>query len=500
MARSFLSLTIALAIAAVILGAGAPSAMAQPTISTTTATTPKPKEYPEVQAALKALNERKLDEALDDLRKAARMYSELPSEYIMMYRIMVQANQPNAARFWLEKAVTETPSDPEPWVILGSIALQDSRMAEAEIDFAKAEQLLGTYSNADRKGVIEQQTLSGMAQVAERRERWPEAQKRLEKFLEKSPEDLVALQRLARSMFWQKKVEEAYTVLKKAKDIDKKNAEKNKAREQLLPAEATMAQYYDAYERGAKYKKSANAETWYKYALRQAPNDLSLRAVVAVWALENGDIALAKDQAKEALRIEAADAALPQADRKYSGSTAGRMLSGYVALWEKQWADAEGYFEKVILEAPNDFAARNNIALALVEQDDPIKKRRAVEYAEGNYKNNKDNADAASTLSWVYFRTGQAFDQAGLAMDQVLKATNGNVSNPDTATYLAHILYHNGRKYEAKQILETIIGSGRPFSMQPEAKELYEKVKDEKAPAAAPAAGPTAPATTPKTP
>ena len=80
------------------------------------------------------------------------------------------------------------------------------------------------------------------------------------------------------------------------------------------------------------------------------------------------------------------------------------MLRGLVALWQKDWAEAEKYFEKIILENPNDFVAKNNMALALVEQDDPAKKQRALAYAEGNYEHNNNNPDALSTLGWVYFR------------------------------------------------------------------------------------------------
>ena len=93
---------------------------------------------------------------------------------------------------------------------------------------------------------------------------------------------------------------------------------------------------------------------------------------------------------------------------------------------------------------PNDFVARNNLALALVEQDDPAKKQRALAYAEANYRDNKNNPDALSTLGWVYFRRNE-FDQAGLALEQAIKATGGNLTNADTATYVAHILYHRSR-------------------------------------------------------
>ena len=98
--------------------------------------------------------------------------------------------------------------------------------------------------------------------------------------------------------------------------------------------------------------------------------------------MENGKIAFAKEQAEAALRIEAADADLAR-DRKYSGSNVGHMLRGLVALWEKDWPEAENDFQKVIVDDPNDFAARNNLALALVEQDDPAKKKKALAYAEG---------------------------------------------------------------------------------------------------------------------
>jgi tetratricopeptide (TPR) repeat protein len=199
--------------------------------------------------------------------------------------------------------------------------------------------------------------------------------------------------------------------------------------------------------------------------------------------LENGKLDLAKEQAKEALRIEEADASLPYAERKYPGSKVGHILRGYVALWEKDWPEAENDFQKVIVDDPNDFVARNNIALALVEQDDPVKKEKALRYAEANYKDNNKSPDALSTLGWVYFRRGE-FDKAGLALNQAVQAVGGVLNNPDTATYAAYILHHSEKDWQAKDILESVLNSKRPFSMKPEAEKLYEKVKDAKKPEA----------------
>ena len=454
-----------------------------------------------MRKGLEYIGQKQIDKALKEFHEASLKYPKLPTEYMIMYGIFAQAANgnpanANAARYWLEQAAQKTPSDPEPWVVLGGMALNEGRMAEAELDFAKAKELLGSYKNEQRKGFIQNQALSGMVTVAERRERWSEAQKLLEDFLKAEPNDIGALQRLARAKFWQRNPQEAYADLKKAKEIDLAkvaNDKTGKTHEQMLPAAAMMAQYYDEFERTQKYTgKNPNAEKFFKYAWEHSPDDLRLRVVVAQWALENGDLALAKEQAKQALRIEAKDQELPVAKQRYPHSTAGRMLSGFVAVWEKNWPEAENYFEKVFLEAPNDFNVKNNLALTLVEQDDAAKKNRALDYAMGNYKDNKDNqqkyAEAASTLSWVCFRRGD-YDTAGKAMEQALSAAGGNVSNADTATYLAYILSHNNRKYNAKQLLETFLNSGRPFTMKPEAKELYEKVKDEKPPETTPPSG-----------
>ena len=487
MARSFLSFTFALASATLILlGAGATPASAQPSTPAAPSAAPRPRQYPEAQEALNLLfGKRDYQGAIKKLEDAARRYPELPSAHVLMYQILSnpQVNQQNAALNELEVAVQQTPSDPEPYVLLGNIALQARRVAEATMDFDKAEQLLASYTNTERKGAMQQQTMSGKALLVESRGDWKAAETLLRDLLKLAPKDLVAHQRLARSLFWQGKAKDAYEVLKTAKKIDVANAKESGGREVFLTPEAIMAQYYDQFEG----PESVNPEKWFKAALKMAPDDLPTRQVVAVWALDRGKIAFAKEQAEAVLRIEAAD---PK-----KSSNLGRMLRGLVALWEKDWPEAENYFEKVIYEAPNDFGAKNNLSLALVEQDDPSKKARALAYAESNYSINKNNPDALSTLGWVYFRRNE-FDQARLALNQAIQATGGNLTNADTATYVAHVLYHQDQKWQTKEILQSILNSKRPFFMRPEAEKLFEKVKDATRPAET-NPGATPPAVTP---
>jgi Flp pilus assembly protein TadD len=463
-----------------LLGGGATPASAQPVTRTPTtpAAGPRQETYPEVRAALEELSKTgNIPNAIKKYEEASRKYPELSSAHVWMYGVLARVNQPNLARLQLDEAVKTNPSDPEPYVILGDIALQDRRLSEAGIDFEKAKQLLATYNTTViRKAAMEHDALSGMAGVAEAHENWKEAEQILRELLKLAPEDLVAHQRLARSLFLQGKAGDAYEVLRRAKEIDHANSRKNNTREIVLTPEAIMAKYYDELE-GPTSKKPM---IWFDAALKNAPKDLATRQVAATWALEKGNLPFAKEQADAILKIEAAD-------RKYSGSNVGHMLRGLVYLWEKRWEDAEKDFNSILFQAPKDFGARNNLALALVEQQDPAKKRRARELVEANQSDYPNNPNGLSTLAWVYFRLNE-FDLAGLTIQKCVGVL-GEKADSDTRTYLAYILDHRDEKWQAKNILEgVLLKSDRPFAMKKEAQELYDKVKTAAKPEVAPAA------------
>ena len=59
------------------------------------------------------------------------------------------------ARMMLERAVINAPSDPEAYVLLGNIALQERRVTEAEMCFNKSKELLASFSIPDRKKILE---------------------------------------------------------------------------------------------------------------------------------------------------------------------------------------------------------------------------------------------------------------------------------------------------------------------------------------------------------
>jgi cytochrome c-type biogenesis protein CcmH/NrfG len=462
MMRSFL-LPI---LAAACMVAGFRTASAQPPGQAAAA--PMQKQYPELQEAWQFLFNQNQAECVRRLEAAVRKYPELPSAHVLMYQEFANEGKPNTARYELEEAVRAEPGDPEPFIILGIIAMneREQRTAEAALDFERARRLLAVYARTVRKPVLEQQLLAGRAQLAEEQQDWKEAETLLRALLKAAPDDFIVLQRLAASLFRQAKVQEARAVVKEARKFQR-------SWQRGLTVRDIMGPYYDSPE------QAGVAEELFKESLEKAPDDLAARVNAADWGLRNGRIAFVKEQAEAALRIEAAGARLT--GRNAAGSKVGRMLRGVAALWEKDWLEAEHDFEKVYLESPSDFGARNGIALALVEQDDPAKKQRALDYAEANCRVDRSNQYALSTLCWVHFRRNE-FDQAASALEEAVKDGGGKLNNFDTVAYAAYIFHQRHRDWEAKTMLEAILKSGRSFSMKPEAEKLYQVVKDARKP------------------
>jgi len=136
------------------------------------------------------------------------------------------------------------------------------------------------------------------------------------------------------------------------------------------------------------------------------------------------------------------------------------------------------------LDSPSNFAATNNLALALCEEVDPVtlkpdnaKLQRALEYARQNYEAHQNNADACSTYGWVLFKKKE-YDQAIIALRGAVNASGGALS-PDTFYYLAMVEDIRNNKAQAKQIVEQIMKTERPFSKRKAARELLAKLEKE---------------------
>jgi tetratricopeptide (TPR) repeat protein len=424
-------------------------------VDATAATVPPADQIPEVKDAVERFKVQDFAGALKLLEAAVKKHADLPPAQIIMAQLFAQASLPGGVRNALERAVIDAPGDPEAYVILGDIAVSEARVTEADLLYTKSSSLLAAFKGSEkRKGLLQPRVLNGQARVAEARADWAAAQKLLEAWLKVDPKEANVMQRLARALFLQSKAGEAYNWLKKAKETDPN----------VLTPEAQLAQLYEQFpDEKEREKNHAEAKKWMADALKKAPKDLKTRLVAAQWALENGDIKEAKDYAAAAMQIN-------------DKSLDAMILRGVVDLFLKDYKGAERYFEAAHIQSPSNFAASNNLALALVEQDAPgseEKKNRALEYAENNARAYPRLAEAASTYGWVLYKKGRTEDA-----ERALRAaaSSGNIS-PDTAYYLAVVSSVRNRPEEAKQLLKAALDTRRPFSKKDEAQALLAKME-----------------------
>ena len=426
-----------------------------------------PEKLPGLDKAIDAFNKKQFEAATTFLEKAIENHPEYPPAEDIMADWFAQIGQMPNVRASFEKAVIKHPKDPQAYIFLGGFAKNEGRVTEADLLFTKAAELLKNFPNPKRKQGLEPRTVDGLAWAAEVRSDWPLAQKHLETFLMilealpkpdpgKTEEVKIkaaavggALQRLAHAKFEQGDAVKCLTDLRTAKSTDPTN---------VLTPEATLALFYE------QFGDHAHAVEWMGNALKAAPDDLKTRLAAAKWALTTGQIEDAKKQADEALKID-------------QSSMEAKVVRGIVSLFQKEFKAAQEDFENAHLQDPDDFAARNNLALSLCEQPDEAKKTKALAYAKENVQMNSKRSEAFSTLAWVLYRLGKVQD-ADRAIQQAISLSGGNLSN-DSYFYLAQIGYDSDRKDQAKAILKAVLESTRPFSMKPEAQELAKKIKEE---------------------
>jgi tetratricopeptide (TPR) repeat protein len=423
--------------------------MAAPIGETGAAATPAANApSPELVEASNRFSEGDFEGAANLLREAGKKNPDLPPAQVILARMFLQSNLQAEgraeARRRLERAVVEDRNDPSAYMMLGDLALREGRITEAELAFEKVRSLLPKFEkSAKQKSDIEMSLCSDMASVNEAREEWAEARNQLEALLKLDPDNSMVMQRLAHCLVRQKNVTEALKILQKAAKVDA----------EMLTPEAILARLCE---------QAGDRESARKYmamALLVAPKNIKTRVVAARWAFDTGQLEEALSQTNVALKL----------DEK---SLDAKILRGMIAAFQKDYRTAERYSEEAHLQARDNFVASNNLALALVEQRDEAKKRRALQYAEENVKKFSRSAEALSTYGWVLYKVGR-LDEA----ENLLRAAiQGAAFNADTAYYLARVDLDRNREIEARALLKTAIEEPGLFAMRQEAKALLDQL------------------------
>ena len=404
----------------------------------------KVKQNPEVLKAIEQFRNQKYNDAFETLKKACEKDSTLPPPETMMAQFLIMGQKIPAARSWLEQGAKNWPEDSEAYLILGQLALQESRLVEAELLLQKASSLTEKYNkNADRKKLLQSTIDRQLASLAIVQENWEVARLYLESILAAHPDDTKAIVSYAQTLFEEGKTDQALAKLSEAKKIN----------EQMMLPEIIVGDWLRMKNKIEESKKYMTT------AVNKAPEDLMTRLAVGQWAFQIREIDEADKQAKAALKID------PK-------SMYAKLIAGNVALFKNDWPVAEKYFKEVLAESPNNFDASNNLALALAEQDDRRKQESALQYARMNAQMNPKGVEPYSTLGRVLFRLGRVKE----AEQAFLTASKNGQIPPDTAFYLAEIFVENGNKDQAIKLLESALKSKLLFSRHADAEALLKKL------------------------
>jgi len=218
-----------------------------------------------------------------------------------------------------------------------------------------------------------------------------------------------------------------------------------------------LAQTVDPKERPSMQQK---AQQFFKRAITASKTDPATLTAYGQWLIKNGS-------------IDEADAALAEARKANPEALNLLVLSGIAARMKKQPKPAEDYFMEALRISPANTDTLNQLALLLIDQADPTKRQRALEFAGISSRLNNESADAQVTLAWVLFqltRTAEA--------EQALRngIQLGNLS-PDSR-YLVAKMLADRNPTAAKQILQEALenDSGLIFVNRVEAEALLKSM------------------------
>ena len=449
-------------------------------------------EYADIGKAIRRFQDRKIDDARKALADAKKKNPKLPPVSMLLVRLLIATNQQQmaqAARAELEKCVLDNPADPDAFLFMADIAVQQQEITAADMLLHEAERLItGFKENDDRLKDFQVRVNAAMAAVNEAREQWPQAQARLTAWLAADPKSAPGQQRLAGVLVQLGKFDDAQKAMVEAAKYDDtminpaaavgmlcqqaagrltEDKDKDKAKSLKDEAAARMGKAFVALrtEKPVAADPKDNDDDARK---KKNANERNLRCLLAIadFYLVTGD----SENLKRAVFVS--DAALAY-DPK---SVEAKIQRGIVARFQKEPAAAEKYLAEAQQMSPSAFMATNHLAIVLVEQDsNKEKQQRALEFAAVNARQYPKSPEAAATLGWVLFKLGDKFN-AGKALEA---AASGGSLSADSAYYAAVILADNGRQQDAVRLLEATGKTTIPFFHKEAAKDLQAKLEKE---------------------
>ena len=414
----------------------------------------EPEEESDISRALELYQRNDFVAAKTMLEEICKKNPKLAPPGIYLVQFAIACQQEERIRYWLDQAVWNHPDDPEAFLLLAEFALNDGRLAEAKLLAEKSVSLLKNLStNESRRKSIEASADLVQGKLFQMRGEWDKARSYFERIVDRStgvvandPDNLDVLARLGFVAIHQDKYDEAVVYYQKAVDKGAK-----------IPApRLIVSQIAD------QLGKTEIADKYFNEVIKATDIDPeSIRIAVQI-QLRRGKISEAEKLLQQAIKTE-------------PNNSDNLAIAGTIELFKKNYPAAEKRFQDAILINPDSYAAAQGLALALVEQEDSLKKDRALTYAKNNVQRSGESPDAVATLAWVFFKSGKQIE-AEYLLNVVIQT--GELT-PLTAYYFAEITAKSGQTDKAVLFAKIATGSNIHFTKKAEAEALLKRLESE---------------------
>ncbi|MGI6401538.1 MAG: tetratricopeptide repeat protein [Thermoguttaceae bacterium] len=394
--------------------------------------------------ALVLFNQQNFAGSLEKLRE---LYASNPASRpprLIVARWFAQLNNPQAVRLSLEQATTETPDDPEAYYSLAEIAIREGSFTAAELLTQRGDLALAKYNaNPTRQRNLTRASNLVKLAYSNARQKWNDSLRAITELIRLDGETAELDRAYARVLFQLNEDEKARQALQRAEKLDADG----------LPADAAMAQLYAM--RGDKENAKASLDA----ALSANPKSTKVLLLSISNALGENDLNSAWNLVR----------------RLYQEEKSAEVLKTYgkVALFRSDFRNAEIAFQEAVRQNPLDTDASGGLALALCEQGDEEKCKRALQYAASNVQKQSNNRDFLATLGWTLYKAGQV-DEAVKVLQQSI--ADGQI-NAASAYYFAVILNEKGQDDVAKQLLTAALSTTPPFAKRTDAQKLLAQIE-----------------------
>ena len=353
----------------------------------------------------------------------------------------------------LEQSAEDYPADPEAYLQLAGIDVQEGRFLEAQLLIERAEKIIDAYKEnrpetTTRLEYFKEEALSARANLAERRGRYEEARKLVRKIVDANPENAQAFWNLGYLSMKLKEYDEAEKAFDDAAKLN----------DELWPGWLQVASSLDKEDlvEEGKARIAGHEET-----VANAPK--SQRAQVARLYLRWNMI---EEAGKIISKI---------AEENEEKDLERWLLAGWLALYASKYSLAEENFRNATLVDPENFEASNGLALAMLDQSNKEKLARAKTIAAKNYHAYPDNPEAAVTYAWTLFLSGNV-KEANEIFGPILSSGQMTAT---VAYYLAEIANVRGDKSLAKTLLNHALSQKSNFPKRAAALELKALLENE---------------------